>query len=85
MSVVPKDSASDGIDLSKVDDAVLALLWLNLSATGTAWKSMDWETMERLHDRGLISDPVGKRKSVDLTAEGRREAERMFRSLFSRR
>ncbi|PKP98296.1 MAG: hypothetical protein CVT74_11465 [Alphaproteobacteria bacterium HGW-Alphaproteobacteria-13] len=78
------DSRTD-IDTDRIDDAVLALLWLNLSATGTAWKGLDWSTMSRLHGRGLISDPVRKAKSVHLTDEGMAEAERLFRELFVRR
>ena len=73
------------IDTDRIDETVLALLWLNLSATGTAWKGFDWNAMDRLHERGLISDPVGKARSVEVTREGRREAERLFRELFARR
>ncbi len=76
---------SRDIDTGRIDEAVLALLWLNLSATGTAWKGFDWTAMERLHEGGLISDPVGKARSVELTREGRREAERLFNNLFGRR
>lgn len=42
MPVAPEPFDGDGIDITRIDEAVLALLWLNLSATGTAWKSMDW-------------------------------------------
>jgi Domain of unknown function (DUF6429) len=28
------------------------------------WKSFDWAAMERLHTKGLISNPVGKARSV---------------------
>ena len=41
--------------------------------------------MDRLHKKGLISDPVGKGKSVVFTEEGLREAERLFRELFAAR
>jgi len=34
--------------------------------------------MTRLHGKGFISNPVGKAKSVVLTEEGEREAERSF-------
>jgi len=78
------DSRTD-IDTGRIDEAVLALLWLNLSATGTAWKGFDWSAMNRLHERGLISDPARKAKSVWLTGEGMAEAERLFAGLFSRR
>jgi hypothetical protein len=37
------------IDEEKVDDAVLALLWLTLHDRSRAWKSFDWDTMDRLH------------------------------------
>ncbi|SCW79701.1 hypothetical protein SAMN02927924_02922 [Sphingobium faniae] len=73
------------IDTGRIDEAVLALLWLNLDATGTAWKGFDWSAMNRLHERGLISDPVRKAKSVWLTDEGMAEAERLFFELFSPR
>lgn len=43
-----------------IDEAVLALLWLNLEATGIAWKGFAWDAMERLHQRGLISKPGGQ-------------------------
>lgn len=73
------------IDKNRIDEAVLALLWLNLSATGTAWKGFDWSAMDRLHERGLITDPVRKAKSVYLTDDGMAEGERLFRELFAHR
>ena len=76
---------SGDIDTDRIDEAVLALLWLNLSATGAAWKGLDWSALSRLHERGLISDPVGKARSVEMTPEGRKEAECLFRELFARR
>jgi hypothetical protein len=41
--------------------------------------------MNRLHEKGYISDPVGKAKSVVFTEEGEREAERLFYELFGKR
>jgi hypothetical protein len=73
------------IDPDRIDDAVLALLWLGLHDDWRTWKGFDWDAMNRLHRRGMISDPVGKAKSVVFTKEGRHEAERLFRVLFSRR
>jgi hypothetical protein len=55
---------------SKVDDVVLALLFLNLMETGRAWKGFDWDSLDRLRQRGLISNPKSKAKSVELTEEG---------------
>ena len=46
------------------------------------WKSFDWDAMERLHRKGLISDPVSKAKSVVFAATGLRRAEAAFRQLF---
>lgn len=76
---------SDDIDTGRIDEAVLALLWYNLRGTGTAWKGFDWDAMERLHQRGFITNPVGKARSVELTPEGREEAGRLFDALFARR
>ncbi|EDT42664.1 DUF6429 family protein [Burkholderia ambifaria] len=70
------------IDLSAVDDAVLALLYLTLHDGNRAWKGFDWDTLNRLHQRGLIGDPVNKAKSIILTDEGLRESERLFMRLF---
>src|SRR5438552_10526169 len=47
-----------------------------------AWKSFDWQAMTRLHEKGLIEDPVNKAKSVVLTEKGLAEAERLFKALF---
>ncbi|WP_175822871.1 DUF6429 family protein [Burkholderia sp. BCC0419] len=71
------------IDLQAVDDAVLALLHLTLHDGNRAWKSFDWDALNRLHERGLIGDPVNKAKSVVLTDEGLRASERLFTRLFA--
>lgn len=74
----------------KVDEAVLALLWMNSFAERAgdievwrAWKGMPWEATDRLYEKDLISDPKSKAKSVVLTAEGRRAAEEAFERLFA--
>jgi len=66
----------------KIDDAVLALLYLTLHDGARAWKSHDWDAMNRLHEKGFIADPVGKAKSVMLTEQGLKETERLFKELF---
>ena len=48
-----------------------------------AWKSFDWAAMERLHTKGLISDPIGNAKSLVFTDEGLRQSEALFRKLFA--
>lgn len=72
------------IDEEKVDQAVLALLHLTLHDEGRAWKSFDWEAMNRLHEKGLIENPVGKAKSVLFTEKGLEESERLFQQLFAK-
>jgi hypothetical protein len=72
------------IDNDKIDEAVLALLYLTLHDGGRAWKSFDWDAMNRLHEKGYIANPIGKAKSVVLTEEGLRESERLCKTLFSR-
>jgi hypothetical protein len=71
------------IDRDRIDDAVLALLYLGRHEGIRTWKSFDWAAMERLHTKGLISDPVGKVKSVVFTDEGLRQSEALFRKFFS--
>lgn len=73
------------IDTDRIDDAVLALLLLGLHDGGRVWKSFDWDAMNRLHQKGFISDPVGKAKSVVLSEAGQREAERLFQAMFAAR
>jgi hypothetical protein len=62
---------------------VLALLFLGLHDGRRAWKGFDWDAMHRLDEKGYITDPVGKAKSVVFTEERLREAQRLFRELFS--
>ena len=71
----------------KIDEAVLALLYLNHwldkpTGVASAWKSFDWDTMERLHKQGLISNPVTKSKVVGFSDEGLRKAKEAFAKLF---
>jgi hypothetical protein len=71
-------------DEERIDEAVLALLWLTLHDERRAWKGFDWDVLGRLHAKGLIADPVGRAKSVVLTDEGLRQSEALFRTLFTR-
>ena len=72
------------IDTEKVDEAVVAVLYLTRHDHVRAWKGIDWEAMARLHQKGLIEDPVGKQKSVVLTDEGLRKAANCFDKPFAR-
>lgn len=73
------------LDTSKIDDAVLALLYLGLHDGWRAWKGFDWDAMERLHQAGLISDPRGRAKSVVFTEDGLERARRLLEELFGKR
>lgn len=72
------------IDTDRIDEAVLALLWLTLHDGVRAWKGFDWDALDRLHRKGLIDNPVGKAKSVVLTDEGLQRSEALFEKLFTR-
>jgi hypothetical protein len=73
-------------DKDKVDEMVLALLHLTMFEEdqhgARAWKSHDWEAMDRLHAKGYISDPKSKAKSVVMTGEGAQRARKLFEKHF---
>jgi len=71
-------------DTDRIDEAVLALLYLTLHDQVRAWKAFDWDAMNRLREKGFILDPVGKAKSVVLTEVGLKESERLFKKLFAK-
>src|SRR3546814_15910796 len=58
------------LDEDKIDDAVLALLYLGLHSGVRAWKGFDWDAMKRLYEKDMIGDPVTKPKSVVFTEAG---------------
>ncbi len=70
----------------KVADVVLALLYLNSFEdqfeTIRAWKGFDWDAMDMLYERGMISNPKGKAKSVVFTEEGLEQARQLFMEMF---
>lgn len=73
-------------DQDKVDDVTLALLWLTTHSDDfghRAWKSFDWDTMDRLYQKGFIGSPKGKAKSVALTDQGAERAKQLFEQMFS--
>ena len=75
------------IDKEKVDEITLALLYLTTFKDRLglrAWKSLDWDVLNRLHDSGYIHDPVTKAKSVMLTDEGAERSKLLFEKHFMR-
>jgi hypothetical protein len=71
--------------MGEIDEAVLALLFLTFCGGDRAWKGHDWDALSRLHEKGMIHDPVGKAKSVALTPEGVQRCEQLFKEMFVRR
>src|SRR5215467_5242625 len=74
------------IDGEKLEQAVLALLYLNSFEEGEgkrAWKSFPWSVMDSLHEKGYISDPATKNKSVWLSEKGAKLSEKLFEKLFA--
>jgi len=74
-----------GLDTERIDDAVLALLYLGLHDGYRAWKGFDWDTLDRLHAKGMIADPVNKAKSVVFTDEGLQRSRELFEAMFAKR
>jgi hypothetical protein len=68
-------------DKEKVDEIVLALLFLTSSREASvtrAWKGLDWEAMNRLYEKGYISNPIGKAPTVILSEEGAQLSKELF-------
>jgi hypothetical protein len=65
---------------------VPALLYLTIHDVdefgARAWKSFDWDVMDRLYAKGYIGDPKNKAKSVMLSAEGLERARTLFERHF---
>ncbi len=72
----------DDYDREKVDEIVLALMYLTLHDFSRAWKGFDWETLNRLHEKGWIDNPRSKAKSVLLTEEGLAKSANLFQRYF---
>jgi len=74
------------IDGGKLDQVVLALLHLNSFKQGDgrrAWKSLPWSVMDSLHEKGYISDPATRAKSVWLSEDGAKLSKELFEQLFA--
>jgi len=64
------------INKDKADSMRLALLYLVTTKDKYgyhAWKGFDWDTMDRLYEKGYISNPIRKGKVRRING-GRREA-----------
>jgi hypothetical protein len=81
-------SLPSDLDKEKLSQAALAIL--GLTADGDhqvvrVWKGMDWDLLDVLFEKGWISDPKGKAKSVVLSDEGARLAEEFLTKHFGKR
>lgn len=74
-------------DEEKIDEYTLALLYLVIHERheglgARAWKGFDWDTLNRLHEKGYITNPIGKAKSIGVTEEGFHKAKELFERHF---
>ena len=77
------------IDTEKLDLDVLALLYLTAfrekkGSPWRTWKGHDWDVLDRLYQKGLISDPKNKSKSVALSEEAYQSAKELFEAKYNR-
>jgi hypothetical protein len=73
------------LDREKLSEAALAILGLTAHADHgivRAWKGLDWDLLDVLFEKGWISDPKGKTKSVVFSDEGTRLAEEFLTKHF---
>ena len=72
-------------DKDKIDEMVLALLYLtsfDQEVVIRAWKSHDWDALDRLYEKDYISDPKSKAKSIAFSEEGFKLSEELFKKHF---
>ncbi len=49
-----------------------------------AWKGLDWDILDRLHEKGWVRNPKSKAKSVVMTEKGERLAKEYAEKHFAR-
>ena len=79
---IPED-----LDQEKIAEAALAILSLSRITEPygvRAWKGIDWDVMNLLFEKGWISDPVGKQKSVGISEKGIKFADQLLDKLFAK-
>ena len=74
-------------DEDKIDEYTLALLYLvsherEKGLGARAWKGFDWDTLNRLHEKGYLANPIGKAKSVGMSEEGFLKSKELFERHF---
>jgi uncharacterized protein DUF6429 len=81
---MPSNRLPDTLDTDKLAEAALAILSLTLHDGGRVWKSLDWDLMDLLHEKGWIVEAQTKAKSVILTEEGEELAAKLLKTHFGR-
>jgi hypothetical protein len=62
--------------------SLLSLTMFSDYGVTRAWKSLDWDVLDRLYAHGWIHDPKGKAKSVVFTPEGAAYAQMLAERYF---
>jgi len=60
----PEEDDTVDYDEDKVDDVVLALMYLTIHDEARAWKGFDWDALNRLHEKGFIAGPGTKQSRL---------------------
>jgi hypothetical protein len=77
-------ASTAGIDTEKIDETILRTPLFDHARWRQGTERLRFGSMNRLCEKGFISDLVGKGKSVVLTYEGLRQSEWLFRKLFTK-
>jgi hypothetical protein len=78
-------SIPENADKEKLAEMALAMLHLTSFSdkyATRAWKGLDWDLLDLLFEKGWISDPKGKAKSVVLSEDGARLSAEFFERHF---
>jgi Domain of unknown function (DUF6429) len=79
-------SEQEQVDWDRVEEFTLALMYLTTfphAGLTRSWKGYAWEVVDRLHAKGLISDPGTKAKSVELSDDAARRSRELFLKHFA--
>ena len=82
---MPSSNIPRDLDTDKLAETALALLSLTIHDHGRVWKTLDWDVLDLLHEKGWLVEAQTKAKSVVLTEEGERLAREFLRKHFLRR
>ena len=81
---MPSTHLPTDIDTNKLAEAAIAILSLTLHDSGRVWKSLDWDLMDLLCEKGWIVEARSKAKSVVLTEDAERLAQGFLRKHFGK-